>query len=229
MTKFNSVQEVVDLLNSNNVQYLILRNYQNLLNDTIYVGGHEDIDFLVKETKDIVNLLGAIPNREKEDNTHYHIFINNNKVNLDLRHVGDGYYCTDWQVNMLKARVIYNGFYVMDKENYFYSLCYHAILQKGHLSDEYLKRLNKKAEELSLSREYYGNENKLLRGLQNYMKKNNYVFTYTEDPSIPLRFDIVNKEMISNDMERKIKHQLFVLKLQLITLKNNVKQLLRQI
>lgn len=223
MARFDTVQDVIDLLNKNNVQYLILRNYKNLLEDGIYEGGHEDIDFLVQDSKEVVQLLGAISNRKREDNTHYHIFVQNNRINLDLRHVGDGYYCQKWQDEMMERRVKYLCFYVMDDENYYYSLCYHAIIQKRKLTKEYLSRLNSMAEALSIPKGMYGDEEKLIKGLQSFMRKKGYLFTYTEDPSIPLRFRLVNKGLIEHNFNRYIRHLLFFLYISLYMLARNLK------
>ena len=209
MTYFEKVQEVIDLLNSNNVRYLVLRNFENLLDDNIYVGGHEDIDFLVEDAEEVVSLLGAISNMNIPDHTHYHVYIAGNRVNIDLRHVGDGYYCTKWEADLLDNRVFNNGFYIMDSKNYFYTLCYHAILQKRTLSEEYLCRLNSMALELSLPSTLYGSQENLLKGLEEYMLENNYMYSYTKDPSIPLRFNLVEKKMILKHWFRMFNHYTF--------------------
>lgn len=228
MNSYTSIKEVVELLNKEHVKYVILRNYQNLLDDLIYEGGHEDIDFLVENTSEVVGLLNAIPNKNKEDGTHYHIFVKGNRVNLDLRHIGDGYYCEEWQKNMINTRVVHNGFFVMNNENYYYSLCYHAILQKKNLSSEYLLRLNEMAKGLSLPDDYFGNESNLLKGLLSYMKTNGYRFSYTEDPSIPLRFSLVNYGMVKFDVDRFLKHQVFLMSQNMLKIKRIIRKLVKK-
>ena len=42
------------------------------------------------------------------------------------------------------------GFYVLESDDYFYSLCYHALFHKRKLSEEYRKKLsNMYGEDLS--------------------------------------------------------------------------------
>lgn len=207
-TYFNRISEVIEILNTNKISYLILRNYENLLNDQIYEGGHEDIDMLCQSSDEIVNLLGAIPNSRKGDGTHYHIIVGGNRVNLDLRHLNDGYYCTEWQNEMLANRVLYKSFYVMSKEDYFYSLVYHAIIQKPFLTEEYCNRLAKMAEEINVCQNCYSQE-LFLSLLQNYMRQKGYKFTYTEDPSIPLKYDHIDKELIQYNFLRRLKRLFF--------------------
>ena len=49
---------------------------------------------------------------------------------LDIRCVGDGYYDKPWEEVMIKNRVKTEGIYVLCKEDYNYSILYHALLQK---------------------------------------------------------------------------------------------------
>ncbi len=199
ITRFENVKQVIDLLNDNNVNYLILRNFENLLDDQIYVGGHEDIDFLCENSMTVIEVLGALSNRKKEDLTHYHIFVGGNRVNLDLRSVGDGYYCEEWQKDMLTHKQEYNGFYIMSDEHYYYSLIYHAIIQKVRFTEEYQVRLTKMADDLGISIDDNQQQN-FIKSLDQYMKRCGYKYVYTRDLSIPLRFNLVDHTLIQNDI-----------------------------
>lgn len=210
-TNFDNVAQVIDALNTAGVLYLILRNYENLLDDNIYVGGHEDIDFLCADYAEIVEILGAISNRKKADGTHYHIFVNGNRVNLDLRSVGDGYYCEKWQKEMLLNRRLYKTFYVMSERDYYYSLIHHAILQKKVFTEEYHDRLKKMAENLGIFLCNHDSES-FINNLQDYMLQNDYVFEYTIDPSIPLQYHLVNKSLIKSDKKRLRTRRVFLVK-----------------
>lgn len=75
--------------------------------------------------------------------------------------------------------------YVPDIKNYFYSLTYHAIIQKNFLSDEYLKKLCIMASELGIN---CTTEEQLLEELFRYIKENDYKITITRDPGIILNF-----------------------------------------
>lgn len=208
MSNYNSIVEIFKILNQNNIDYLILRNFENLLDDRIYVGGHEDIDFLVADSKEVIKALGAISNRKYEDFTHYHIYVGGNRVNLDLRSVGDGYYCENWQKEMLQNKKQKECFYIMSDEDYFYSLIYHAIIQKKKFSEEYQQRLTLMGKALGLRIETNTQECFILC-LEEFMVHKEYKYSYTEDPSIPLRFNLVKKKLIQKDFRRQFRRIIF--------------------
>ena len=72
------------------------------------------------------------------------------------------------------------GFYVMDSENYYYSLIYHAIYQKKEgLSEEYAQRLNQMspADEV-LTQDGFADQ------LHAFMRRNRYAYTVPMDKSV---------------------------------------------
>lgn len=229
--EFKNIQQVIDKLNSDGVNYLILRNYECLLDDQIYVGGHEDIDFLCETSESIVNSLDAISNRTREDNTHYHIFVGANRVNLDLRSVGDGYYCENWQREMLKNKRGYNGFYVMSDEDYYYSLIYHAIFQKKSFTEEYRHRLGEMSRMIGNPLEMFDRRH-FIDDLCLYMKCKGYKFVYAEDPSIPLNFDGVDSKLVEVNLRRKCRcvfhHAKKNIIAQLVKIKRNIKDICKK-
>lgn len=230
MSHYTNIQEVIDRLNSQQTPYLILRNYDNLLSNEIYMDGHGDIDILCAASKPIVEALHAMTNRKDQngfigDGTHYHIYVSNQPVSIDLRYIGDGYYCNKWQEEMLKKRISHKGFYVMDAINHFYSLVYHAILQKKSLSEEYQSRLLSMAATLQISLPSQ-DEKGLLKVLENFMKLNGYTYTYSIDHYIPLQFQKVNRQMITYNKERYWKHRRFKIKVGFIDLLVKIKHLI---
>lgn len=230
MSNYLNIQAVIDLLNGHHISYLILRNYDNLLNNDIYMDGHGDIDILCESSRPIVELLQAKTNRKNSDGqigdgTHYHIYVNNQPVSLDLRHIGDGYYCDKWQKDMLQKRIMHNGFYVMDPINHFYSLVYHAILQKPSLSEEYQTRLLTMADSLQVNLSSR-NEKGLLKVLEEFMQQNAYTYTYCSDFYIPLQFQKVNQQMITSDRARYWKHWIFTIKMKAIDFLVKIKHLI---
>ena len=125
MFKYNNITEVFDLLNHNNISYLVLRNYENLLEPEMYIDGHGDVDLLCADSQEIVRVLDAQTNRKDQwpyrgDGIHYYIFVAGERVSLDLRYVGDDYYCKEWEEYLLRNRIVHNGFYVMDEKSYFF-------------------------------------------------------------------------------------------------------------
>ena len=211
--RFYKIADVFDVLNKNQISYLVLRNYENLLKPEMYLDGHGDLDLLCEDSQEIVRLLDAKTDRKdqypyKGDGIHYYIYVGGERVSLDLRSVGDGYYCEMWEVNLLKNKVFYNGFYVMDEEAYFYTLIYHAILQKPALSEEYMLRLSEMAQRQGIIVSNYS-ENGFISILEKYMRKEGYTYTYPVDYMVPARFQLVSRDMIFINWDRWLRHQLF--------------------
>lgn len=107
--------------------YLVLRNYKNILN---ILGTNDDIDVLCSDMPDFVGKLGAVCISDNDPCFNYYVIVDHKKLLLDIRTVGDGYYDSNWERKMLEEKVPYNDFFILDKENYKYSLLYHVLLQK---------------------------------------------------------------------------------------------------
>lgn len=131
--RWKNIQEMFQALETNNCNYVIMRNYEELLNDNFYCSGHADIDFLTDDVNKFVKVLKAFPRFIEDDKIHYLVDIDGTEVIIDVRTVGDDYYCKKWEKEILKNRIRINNWYVTDSENYYYSLVYHAILQKKNL------------------------------------------------------------------------------------------------
>ena len=143
--------------------YLILRNYETMLND-ICEGG--DIDILCESKEEIVQLLDLKPTRDGINVYNYQLSIDTQKILVDIREVGDKYYDKNWEKNMLKNRIIHEDFFVLQEEDYIYSLLYHALIHKQYIADKYKK--------LFIEIFYTDSEIELLRILKRYMEKKNY-------------------------------------------------------
>ena len=203
--------------------YAVLRNYDNLLEDEIYMEGHGDIDIMCKNSRELASFLGAVdhPGHVKNgigNGTHYLIYIDNVEVSLDLRHVGDGYYCEKWEREMLERRILHNGFYVLSEEDHFYTLIYHSIFQKNSFSKDYQTRLKEMGE--NLGKKILNNSIPFYVSiLEKYMELNNYYYEYPRDKHVPLkRQHIQNKSLFVIDYSRYIAHLLFETKVNLLEL-----------
>lgn len=221
MISYSNPLEVFSILNKVGIEYLVMRNYENLAHAEMFLlDGHPDIDILCWDSQEIVRLLDVQTDRKdippfKGDGTHYSLRIADRQVSLDLRYVGDGYYCRTWQQDMLAHRVACDGFYVMDLRDYFYSLAYHALLQKRSFSDEYRKRLRSMADELGIACE--GSDSQaFLSVLQGYMRERGYRFEYASDCTVPCRFGQVAKDMILRDKHLERVHRRFETRVALI-------------
>ncbi|MDD3772793.1 MAG: hypothetical protein PHC38_09080 [Weeksellaceae bacterium] len=218
---YKNIKEFVQALNVSEIPYLVIRNFENLYEKELYVDGHGDIDLLCADSKALAKKVNAIPKEYhlkngKEDGTHYYIYIDGKYCNLDLRSVGDGYYCQEWEKDLLKNRVLNNGFYVPAPKDYFYSLIYHSIFQKKEFSEDYRRRLKKMGQDLQINIE----ENKLgfyIRHLEMYMRENGYTYVYPNDKYVPFRKGLIqDKSLLVVDRSIQRKHCYFHSKLAFI-------------
>lgn len=211
---FNTMKEVFDLLNKNNVIYVVLRNYDNLLDDNIYMDGHGDVDLLCEDSEVLARVLKAYPDKNhfkngEPDKVHYYLYLQNNYMSLDLRHIGDGYYDRKWEKEVLERRVLQEGFYVPHPKDYFYTLIYHAIFQKETLTEEYRARLLKMGAALGIDT-LSGRTADFVKIMENHMRENGYSYVFPEDKHVPLkRKYIQDKSLFSFDFKNYLKHLIY--------------------
>ena len=116
---FNDLSDIFEAIAD--LDYVILRNFEEFENMN-FLSSHPDIDILCRERKAMVEKLSLQPRRKKDDGIHYYVLVDQTKVAVDLRCVGDGYLDEKWEDRILQSREQYKNFYIMDACNYFYSL-----------------------------------------------------------------------------------------------------------
>lgn len=221
---YSDITAFIEALNASDIPYVILRNHENIKDASLYVDGHGDVDLLCEDSRLMAKALGARPYHH-EDGIHYYVKVAGEKVSLDLRSVGDGYYCTIWQQEMLRTRVLQNGVWVMNGENYLYSLIHHAVLQKRSLSEEYSLRLKKMAQRQGIHLETL-TEASFISILEKYMVEKGYQYVYPRDFMVPLRTSIINKHLLQRDFSLAYPHWKFDTKVKIIEFLVKVKHLL---
>lgn len=211
--KWNSLDEFFTCLNEK-ACYVILRNFENLDSDVLLLK-HPDIDILCSDRAFLLSISRSFPRGNNNDYIHRFIFVKNKKIDVDIRCIGDGYYDTYWEKNILLDRVFYNGkFYIPSKQNYFYSLLYHVLIQKNEISNDYVQKLGELARDLNILNNTFLN----IPTLQSFMREKKYKFTYPESPYTIANFKNVDKSLIKKEF-RKIFERKFVNIRSLITKK----------
>lgn len=207
---WTSLEDFFHVLNEH-VEYLVLRNFEELIEVGVN-DDHPDIDLLCQDSKQLIQYSGSITRTGKQnDLIHQKILIDGKTVSLDVRHVGDGYYDESWEKEMLEKRhLFHNMFYVMDEMNYYYSLLYHALIQKKAMKPDYQSRLETMKDRLGISDPVEVNS------LQKFMFEKGYLFTYPENPEGIANFRIVDKSMIKRDLRKQFNRQLHRLKRNII-------------
>lgn len=222
--QYDTVHDFLHALNTSGIKYVVLRNYEKMLEPKMYMDGHGDIDLLCEESNSMARAIGA-QSFHHDDGIHYYVKIAGEKVSLDLRSVGDGYYCTPWQQEMLQSRVQENGIWVMNLENYLYSLIHHAVLQKRSLSEEYSLRLKEMSQRQGVRVETL-TERSFISILEKYMIEKGYFYVYPRDFMVPLRTSIINKQLLQRDLSLAYQHWKFDAKVKAIEFLVKVKHLL---
>lgn len=200
---WNSLTEMFNDLNNSDVLYVVLRNYEELSDGNYYLSEHADIDFLTESSARFVNVIGGFPRFIKDDHIHYFVRINNVDVVIDVREVGDGYYDKHWQKKMLEDRIKVSDYFVLNAKDYYYSLAYHALLQKEEVSEEYLNRLNAMAEAIHIEA---STEHQHLKQLDRFMVENGYCYTIPYDVWVPLKAEKTDGKRIRKQMNVRIRN-----------------------
>ena len=133
---WRDLQEVFRVLDETE-HYVVLRNSEML------PGGfdpslHGDIDFLVENRDEVADLLRARKVHADPRRVHYEIMVAGRPIRIDLRFVGDGYYCEQWERDILeRRRLTASGVWIPAATDGFYSLVYHALYQKLRIATDY--------------------------------------------------------------------------------------------
>jgi len=165
---------------NSSINYVILRSFENL-HDEFSNYKHNDIDIL---TDDIVRI-PYIANGGKTSFINKFsplVKIDNRDIPFDFRFTKEGYYDEKWANNILQRRVLYNGFYVPTKEDYFYTLFYHMIFHQKRINEEYKKKLICLSNELGIneiSEKTFNDLNEARKFLNKYMTKMGYQHTFS--------------------------------------------------
>ena len=173
---FDSIQDFFSAIEQ--TKYLVLRNFDNIGEKLQEMS--DDIDILCESRIDFIKLSGAIQCTNKSDCHNYYVNVRNKRLRVDIRSYGDGYYDSLWEQDMIKRRAKKEFFYIMDEQDYAYSLLYHAILQKITFSDKYYMILK---DLINLKTK---NPIKCCVVLAMYMKKMGYKLVYPVDPFVTM-------------------------------------------
>ena len=180
---------------NNNCNYLVLRGWENL--DNFHYDG--DIDLLCDDKNKIIEILQARPVHRNERRCNYVVKGTPNDIRIDIRYLGDDYYCQPWQIEMLKNRQFNGQFYVLDKANYYYSLIYHILIQKRKFSNKYEGVLSSIYEG---SNDFLMAPDNLLVILKSWMAQNKYSFTIPYDYGVDVNWNLL-KELGVNSIKLK--------------------------
>ena len=195
--RFSSVSDFFARLNETvGLEYVVLRNFEDLMRNKVDNGA--DIDLLVNDFYLLKRVSGAIGYKHKRWNRpgpalEYggykiagYVSIGGQEVSVDIRFVGDGYYCEQWEREILSQRVRTGNFFIPNEENLFYSLLYHALVHKRSVSDRYRRALGDMMPRVGLRGEIADSDERLWKCLDDFMRQKRYVYIRPDEVSIPL-------------------------------------------
>jgi len=213
---WSSWTQVFEILNLSS-NYLLLKNYESIPFE--YQG--KDIVLLTDNYQRLASALGVL--QSSTNSFRGLIQIENKQIPITMMFVGDKFYCTPWQKDMLNNKIFRNDVFVLPDNMYFFSLLYYCKVRKNKIKEEHRKVLNSIAKRLNFT--WYNKHTifdnvaigKILWG---YFKAKNY---YYENPIDNKAF--INKKIICYLPDR---HSI-ILKDPMNPRKNVIKKMLRAI
>lgn len=186
---FDSIRQLFYLLN-NTIKYCVLRNHE-CLPDQYHVEGHGDIDLLVENKNYIKYLTLANDVYHLSYRVYHTIRIANKDVPFDFRYVGDWYYDKRWEQKILKNRqLISKGFYVPNDKDQFYTLLYHAYIQKKAVADDYINKLSFYGNKISI--DFNSSAPNAICLLDSFFKRNKYEYVRPTDKTVYFNLNSLN-------------------------------------
>lgn len=156
--------------------YLVLRGFEELPEHN----PAPDLDVLCWSYQRFASAAGAAQNRTMPFKGS--VDIAGESVSLDMRFVGDKYYDPAWAQQMLQTKVLRKGVYVPRDDHYFFSLLFHAKVQKPAVKPAYYGILESLAQRLGF--DWYAtqdldNDAAMGRLLHGYLMAEGFLY---EDP-----------------------------------------------
>ena len=172
---WKNFEEVLFVLN-NTINYVVLRNFEKFP-DISDIKNNEDIDLLTDELWQIPYILNFEKQISGDPAGFNRTIVSSKSIKFDLKYVGDSYLDEKWAKNILKYRKKTKAeCYIPSKEDYFFSLLYHAVHEKTNLSKKYEEKLTILNTELNMEKLSFKKEI-LEKMLDNFMRENGYRYT----------------------------------------------------
>lgn len=186
-----SIEQILYVLNYT-LEYVILRNFENYPYCIEY-GEHSDVDILCENFDTAKLILNSNNSTKQKKRVQQIVKIGEEKINFDLRYVGDGYLDEKWEKNILLNRV-YNekGFYTPNHIDYLFTIIYHVLIQKSEISKDYISRVEELSKFLYIEKIDISNENDALIALNDYLVKNNYSVVEPTDSTVAYNYYKLN-------------------------------------
>lgn len=178
---YDTIEQLFYVLN-NAIRYVVMRNHE-CIPDQYTVEGHGDIDLLCENRNWMAYLTGAKKIFPEPYRVYHTIRIGGIEVPFDFRFVGDNYYDLPWQEDILNTRVLQkNLFYTPNPEHQFYSLLYHAYIQKWEVKEDYPPKLMMYAG--AIGEIFNADSKSAVQQLDQFLHRHDYEYVRPNDKSV---------------------------------------------
>lgn len=181
--------------------YLVSRNYEYLPNS--FFGNDKDVDIICSNYYDFV----AMANVDyQSDKLRDYVEVENKKVIFDIRGVESNYLDPKWIKNILASKLINKSdIFIPRDDEHFFSLIYHACVQKIEIKEKYKPELLRLAKKLNLdffTEDVFVNKEKQAKIIEGFMKANGYKLTKPKDVRVFINQDVIkfiNPEFVESN------------------------------
>lgn len=186
--------------------YLVLRNFEELparMNEA-------DVDFLCADYQRFASAANVLQREGKPYKGRLQVA--GQSVSADIRFPGDGYYPQRWQLEMLSRRVHDGKLTIPAPDDLFFSLLYHAKVQKKDIKETYVRKLTDLADMLEFKEfaeaDLVDNE-RMANMISGYMRSNNYYREMPTDKNVYIKREIFEKlPMLTQGQQRRFLRKL---------------------
>lgn len=127
----HNLRQLFDYLNGVAFPYVVLRNWEPLP-DGVEFGDHSDLDLLVYDLEHFREIITEAHAEYPYPRVRFKLQVGNEHIFMDVRHVGDGYYPTEFEEAILETREWNEkGFYTPNPIHHRIALAYHVAHHKG--------------------------------------------------------------------------------------------------
>lgn len=172
MKVFHDIQDVFKAIENEN--YVVLRGFDEVFGNCI-----SDIDILCENKLKIIDILGLQP--VTDNKFCYYVTTEKDNIYIDLRYIGDGYYCRKWEKDILSSKVMDTLFYRPNECEYAYSYYYHILFHKTCIDEKHDAINVDNFKKIGIN-----NINETL--LFDYMKDKGYLPSIPKDKALPIKF-----------------------------------------
>lgn len=189
---WNDFSEMFDVLRYCS-QYVILRNFEFLPDK--FFENDKDVDMLCDSVSDTLAAINGRAVKSRKGVCKSVVSVSGISVPFDIRFLGDNYYDMRWQKHILSSRELTEkAVFAPRQDDYFFSLLYHAALQKRTMKDIYKERLTGLARMLQfdfLHPDTFTDERKIAAVLEGFLKASGYVYVAPVDSGVFCNYRIL--------------------------------------